>query len=129
MADKLPSWESKWETAIRKADGDAAALEWRKFVQADTSGPIKISEFQAVDLWLKAHPKSNFAKHTSSVQLPHPFKGLEAIVNFLAKVSSANFFLRLGEVLLGLILVSVGVAKLTTLVPPATRVAKLVRAV
>jgi hypothetical protein len=45
---------------------------------------------------------------------------------FFSDLTSANFWLRLGEVVLGLILIAVGVAELTHAVPVATHIAKAV---
>lgn len=47
---------------------------------------------------------------------------------FFDDLTSKNFWLRAGEVILGLILIAVGVAKLTHAVPIATKVAKTVGA-
>ena len=45
---------------------------------------------------------------------------------FFDDLTSKNFWLRTGEVILGLILIAVGVAKLTHVVPAATAIAKTV---
>lgn len=45
---------------------------------------------------------------------------------FFSDLTSANFWLRLSEVVLGLILIAVGVAELTHAVPVATHIAKTV---
>jgi hypothetical protein len=42
-----------------------------------------------------------------------PFKGLEAVGAFFNKLSEANTWLRIGEGLLGIVLIAVGLAKLT----------------
>ena len=47
---------------------------------------------------------------------------------FFDDLTSKNFWLRVGEVVLGLILIAVGVAKLTHAIPIATKVAKTVGA-
>lgn len=50
--------------------------------------------------------------------------GLAAIGNFFNKLGQAHTWIRVGEVLLGLILIAVGVAKITNAVPIATDIAK-----
>lgn len=51
---------------------------------------------------------------------------LTAIPDFISRLTSANLWERIGEVVLGLILVAVGVAHITHAVPIATAVAKKV---
>ena len=55
-----------------------------------------------------------------------PLSGLAAIGNFFNSLSQASTWIRVGEVLLGLILVAVGLARLTHAVPVATKVATAV---
>lgn len=54
--------------------------------------------------------------------------GLNAIGDFFARLSEGNTWLRLGEGLLGIILIAVGLARITSAVPAATRIAKTVGA-
>lgn len=49
--------------------------------------------------------------------------GLTDIANFFDKLGEANTWIRIGEVILGLVLVAAGVAKLTHAVPIATKIA------
>lgn len=55
--------------------------------------------------------------------------GLAAIGDFFSRLGQANTWLRVGEVALGLILVAVGVARITHAVPIATSIAKTAGAV
>lgn len=67
------------------------------------------------------------AGSTGVLQTPSSTGGLGgALHDFLGGVSVPSLFLRVGEVLLGLVLLAVGVAKLTNAIPVATRVARAV---
>lgn len=50
--------------------------------------------------------------------------GLAAIGNFLSTLGQANLWIRVGEVILGIVLLAVGVARITRAVPVATKIAK-----
>src|SRR5215469_16706286 len=56
--------------------------------------------------------------------IPNPVSGVDS---FLGKLGEASLWIRVGEVALGLILIAVGVAKLTNAVPIATKIAGLVK--
>lgn len=58
-----------------------------------------------------------------------PLTGLAAIGDFFQRLSQASTWVRVGEVVLGLILLSVGVARVTNAVPVATKVARTAGAV
>lgn len=58
-----------------------------------------------------------------------PFGGLAAIGDFFARLGQPNTWIRAGEVVLGLILIAVGLARITKAVPVATKIAKTVGAV
>jgi len=51
---------------------------------------------------------------------------LTAVPDFLSRLTSANLWERVGEVIIGLILIAVGVAHITHAVPIATKIAKKV---
>ena len=55
-----------------------------------------------------------------------PLAGLAAIGDFFQRLTQANTWVRIGEGILGLILLAVGVARITHAVPVATKVAKAV---
>lgn len=61
--------------------------------------------------------------------LSGPLSGLAAIGDFFARLTQASTWIRVGEVVLGLILIAVGVARITHAIPAATRIAKGVGAV
>jgi hypothetical protein len=76
--------------------------------------------------WATGPGASNFGKGKTNIAKPQeapilpggsgllsPFKGLEAIGAFFNKLSEANTWLRIGEGFLGVILIAVGLAKLT----------------
>jgi hypothetical protein len=58
---------------------------------------------------------------TSTPGLPIP--GLTTVEGFLSTLTNSNTWLRVAEVILGLVLIAVGLAKLTNAVPVATRIA------
>ena len=55
--------------------------------------------------------------------------GLAAIGNFFGRLEQANTWVCVGETILGLILIAVGLAKITDAVPVATAIAKKIGAV
>lgn len=55
------------------------------------------------------------------------FSGLSSIGDFFGRLGQANTWIRVGEVLLGLVLLAIGVARLTKAVPAATKIAEAVR--
>ncbi len=62
------------------------------------------------------------AKQTTTVS--GPLSGIAAVGDFFQRLTQANTWERIGEVVLGLILIAVGVAHITHAVPVATTVAK-----
>ena len=62
----------------------------------------------------------------SQTGIPNPLTGLAAIGDFFGRLTSANLWERVGEVVLGIILIAVGLAKLTGAVPIATAIASKV---
>ena len=57
-------------------------------------------------------------------KIPNPVSGLGS---FLARLSQASTWLRVAEVLLGVVLLAVGVARITNAVPIATKIAGAVK--
>lgn len=55
--------------------------------------------------------------------------GLGAIGDFFSKLGNANTWVRVGQVIVGVILLAVGVARITHAVPVATKIAKTAGAV
>jgi hypothetical protein len=49
------------------------------------------------------------------------------VPQFLGKLANANLWMRVGEVILGLLLIAVGVAEMTHAVPIATKIASAVK--
>jgi hypothetical protein len=47
-----------------------------------------------------------------------------AVPDFLSRLTSANLWMRIGEAALGIILIAIGLARITHAVPPATTIAK-----
>lgn len=57
-------------------------------------------------------------------QIPNP---LTAIGDFFGRLEEGSTWIRIGEVLLGIVLIALGVAKMTNAVPVATNIAKAVK--
>lgn len=62
----------------------------------------------------------------ADVKFPNVNFGLADVGKFFSDLSQASTWIRVGEVLAGLILIAVGVARITHAVPVATKVAKAV---
>lgn len=62
----------------------------------------------------------------ADVKFPNITFGLRDIGKFFSELGQANTWIRAGEVVLGLILIAVGVARITHAVPVATKIAKAV---
>jgi len=60
-------------------------------------------------------------KKVGEIKVPNPISG---ITDFLTRLTEASTWIRVGEVVLGLILIAVGVARITHAVPIATKIAK-----
>jgi hypothetical protein len=56
-------------------------------------------------------------------QLSGPLSGIAAVGDFFSRLTNPNTWLRIGEVLLGIVLIAVGLAKMTHAVPIATAIA------
>jgi hypothetical protein len=89
------------------------------------------TEAQAAAAAIKEFPKGK--PPTSSVvkgiqnQAPAPvLTGLAAIGDFFQRLTQGNTWLRIGEGLLGIILIAVGLAHMTRAVPIATAIARKV---
>jgi hypothetical protein len=61
---------------------------------------------------------------TTGINLGNAIPGLTDIANFFDRLGEANTWIRVGEVILGLVLIAAGIAKITHAVPIATDVAK-----
>lgn len=60
--------------------------------------------------------------------LPNPLSGLAAIGDFFGRLTEGNTWIRIGEALLGIVLIAVGLARVTHAVPVATSIARTVGA-
>lgn len=95
--------------------------------------PTKAAAQKAANAWNKSGagkaatgstPSNDFiGAGTPGLGGGNPLTGLAAIGDFFARLSEANTWLRIGEGLLGVILIAVGVARLTHAVPIATKIA------
>lgn len=59
-------------------------------------------------------------------QASNPLTGLAAIGDFFQRLTQGSTWIRVGEVVLGLILLAAGLARITHAIPAATRVARAV---
>jgi hypothetical protein len=64
---------------------------------------------------------------SGNVNIPAPLGGLAAIGDFFQRLTQAHTWERIGEVVLGLILIAVGVAKITNAIPVATKIASVIK--
>jgi hypothetical protein len=64
----------------------------------------------------------------NKTSLPNPLTGLAAIGDFFGRLTQGNTWIRIGEGLLGLVLIAVGIARITHAIPVATSIAKTVGA-
>jgi|SRR5271166_2693411 len=55
--------------------------------------------------------------------LPNPLAGLSSIGDFFGRLTQASTWVRVGEVILGLVLIAIGIARMTHAVPIATKIA------
>lgn len=96
---------------------EAQAQAWAKGPGAGNFGPGKTNIAPPVDTPLTAG-------------IPGPgASGLAGIGDFFGRLTEASTWIRVAEVVLGVILLAVGVARITHAVPAATRAAKMVGAV
>lgn len=56
----------------------------------------------------------------------NPLSGVNAIGDFFTRLTEAATWTRVGEVTLGLLLLIVGLSKLTNIAPPITKLAKAI---
>lgn len=80
-------------------------------------------------LWFTSEASAKAQSTEKKGQVPNPLGGLAAIGAFFSDLSNANTWVRVGEGLLGLVLIAVGVARITHAVPIATSIAGKVGAV
>jgi len=73
-----------------------------------------------------AHPPTGIASKIHSA-LSGATTAATGVGDFLGRLTQASTWIRVGEVLLGLALIIVGLAKLTTAVPAATKIASAIR--
>ena len=101
-----------------------------KVVEASNAAQKATYEQQGYLVWFSSSTAAqSFVSSESSAYgsgSPSALTGLAAIGDFFQRLGQANTWLRVGEVVLGLILIAVGVARITRAVPVATSVAKTV---
>lgn len=107
-----------------------------KIVEATNESQRMSYLSQGYDLWF---PSKSAAQNWLSQEenpytsgnppVPNPLSGLAAIGNSFSQLTQANTWLRLGGGVLGIILIAVGIARMTHAVPAATAIARKVGAV
>lgn len=99
-------------------------------VEATTAAQKATYTSQGYLLWFGSKSAAqNFVSSESSAYgsgNPPQLAGLAAIGTFFSSLGETNTWIRVAEVLIGLVLVGVGIAKLTHAVPVATTIAKAV---
>jgi hypothetical protein len=93
---------------------------------AGSGGPTATTS-KAADAAVSTASKAADAAVSNVTNLAIP--GVSQIGTFFSSLGEANTWIRFGEVVLGLILLGIGVARLTHAIPVATQVAKTVGAV
>lgn len=58
--------------------------------------------------------------------IPNPLTGVNAIGDFFVRLTDPHTWIRVGEVLIGVLLLAVGIASMTNSIPAATKIAKMV---
>jgi len=64
------------------------------------------------------------ANQNAEQYLTSSVPGLSQVGDFFSRLTSANTWLRIGEGLLGVVLIAVGIARITNAVPIATKIAR-----
>jgi hypothetical protein len=131
--------ESFYEGLIRQQFGSAAASKYASlYGQLQKQFPPTTTESTAYQIFnpffaalaagagvdsaaqAVSSATAGVGKIAATTSLNLPFSGV------LSGLFQANIWLRVGEVVLGLVLIAVGIARLTTSVPAATKIAKSV---
>lgn len=105
-----------------------------KIVEAKNAAQKNSYLSQGYDVWFSSDSaaKSFLSSEESPYQSGEPqnaIPGLTQIGDFFGLLTQSNTWIRLGQIVLGVILVAVGLARVTHAVPAATKIAKTVGAV
>lgn len=115
--------DNPFAVAALKAVGFQGPFTWDQAQSA-------IGNYQQATAGTPAGNATQAAKNTyhaaQAAASANPLSGLAAIGDFFSRLSQANTWLRIGEGLLGIILIAVGLAKMTHAVPAATKIARAV---
>lgn len=57
--------------------------------------------------------------------IPNPLSGIAAVGDFFQRLTQASTWLRIFEIVIGVLLVGVGIASMTKAIPVATKIAKV----
>lgn len=117
-AENIAGWEHMTKLPIPDADTTAQALAYVKAQQG--AGKLK----GAAATTSSAQANTNASQYVAQ-NVPGG-SALVAVSDFLGRLTQAKTWERVGEVLLGLLLIAVGVAHMTKVVPLATAVASKV---
>lgn len=115
--------------------GDVAGVatnpEWYYF--AGLSYEVRFATQAEAEAYKQQHPPSHKSildptNPNNPLHVPDPGSVASSVTNDLLKpLFQAHIWLRVGEVALGLILIAVGVARMTNAVPLATKIAGVVK--
>jgi hypothetical protein len=104
-------------TIVQAADRTAAEHAGNGAV---TGGPFATKAAAQKALSAQQVPGTDLVPAGGELSLPSPLSG---VTDFLQRLGQASTWIRVAEVALGLILIAVGVAKITHVVPIATKIA------
>lgn len=64
----------------------------------------------------------------TNIQVPNlnPLSGINAVGDFFVRITDPHTWIRVGEVIIGVLLLAVGIASMTNSIPSATKIAKMV---
>jgi hypothetical protein len=94
------------------------------FLEANPEDYVWFSTKAEAESWLASNPAGRLSQRISNdYNNAGNLTGLNAIGNFFNKAGQSQLWIRVVEVGLGLLLIAVGVAKLTHAVPIATKIA------
>jgi hypothetical protein len=122
---------------INKKDGPLALKLWTDLtagnmsaITADLSKATSegfSSQVAVIEQFITSHKFSTVSKTWNPIQdAVDAAKSAVSSLNPLAGLFQANIWIRAGEIALGIILIAVGVAKLTNAVPIASKIARFV---
>jgi hypothetical protein len=106
--------------------GDQWLSFWAAFQAKDPGKPLETAEQAFVVLWEEGTLGTNLAQGSAgglAAGGAFAASGAQTAASIFSVFQSANLWIRVGEVILGALLIAVGLAKMTGAVPIATKIA------